>query len=128
MVKEQKDHKERNEKYPETQKNEILETIKNGEVFDSKKELQSQEDINEKIRQEIESMELDDAQVAQTKNHANKINDLDNQKKIKNLLALAKKKGVIYSVKVAQAMNDPYILDTFHDMLAREGYYKKFMK
>lgn len=45
---------------------------------------------------------------------------------IKLLLETAKKKGVVEAVAAAKKINDPYLLDIFHDVLAKEGLYKKF--
>lgn len=83
---------------------------------------------HQKIRQEIEAMDLDDSLKIQAQTQAQSIQFLDAQKKIKNLLQIAKVRGVVYAVKVAKEMNDPYLLDIFHDALAKEGYYKNFIK
>jgi hypothetical protein len=80
------------------------------------------------LRQEIENMELDDQAKLQVQSHANDLQSLQHNEKIKNLLQIAKTKGVIFAVNVAKKMNDPYLLDVFHDMLAKEGYYKEFFK
>ena len=64
----------------------------------------------------------------ESENKAKQIQVLGEEEKIENLLKLAKEKGVAYAVKVAQDMNDPYILDIFHDVLVREGMWKKFEK
>ena len=47
---------------------------------------------------------------------------------IKKLLEIAREKGVVFAIKVAKSMNDPFLLDTLHDALAKEGYYKDFVK
>ncbi len=93
-----------------------------------KKELTEKEIIDRQIRQEIENMDLNDSLKTETQVQADKIRSLKEQEKIKNLLKIAKDKGVIFAVNVAKKMNDPYILDTFHDTLAKEGYYKEFLK
>ena len=93
-----------------------------------KKELTKERASNQQLRQEIESMDLDDGLKKQAANSASTIKSLDDPKKIKKLLELARLKGITYAVHVAKQMNDPYILDTFHDVLAKEGYYKKFSK
>ncbi|HOF42538.1 MAG TPA: hypothetical protein PLF30_00050 [Candidatus Moranbacteria bacterium] len=47
------------------------------------------------------------------------ITDADSQ--VQHLVDLAQQKGVFHAVKVAQHMEDNYILDTFHDkLLAKE--------
>jgi hypothetical protein len=93
-----------------------------------KTEFREDEIIHKKIRREIETMDLDENLKLQASAKANDMRSLDSKEKIKTLLQIAQKKGVIFAVKVAKNMNDPYILDTFHDALAKEGYYKKFLK
>ncbi|MBX4200871.1 hypothetical protein KW786_01960 [Candidatus Parcubacteria bacterium] len=83
---------------------------------------------NSKLREEIENMDVDDSLKSQVQSDAANIALLEEGKKIKNLLALAKSKGVVYAVKIAQNMNDPYLLDKFHDLLIEKGYYKEFTK
>lgn len=46
---------------------------------------------------------------------------IDAETQVQHLVAIASQKGVVHAVKVAQHMQDNYILDTFHDrMLADE--------
>jgi len=73
-------------------------------------------------------MDLDDNLKIHMQSQAQEIQSLEENEKVKSLLKIAKEKGVIFSVNVAKKMNDPYILDTFHDVLAKEGYYKEFLK
>jgi hypothetical protein len=79
-------------------------------------------------RKEIEKADVDDSLKSQLGTHSGAIKNLDDQQKIKKLLQLAQKKGVVFAVKVAKNMDSPYILDTLHDALAKEGYYKSFLK
>ena len=46
---------------------------------------------------------------------------------IKHLLAIAEEKGLEYSIKEAQKKNDPFLLDIYHDVLARDAAYKRFL-
>ncbi len=46
---------------------------------------------------------------------------------IKNLLAIAEEKGLEYSIKEAQKRNDPFLLDIYHDVLAKDAAYKRFL-
>jgi hypothetical protein len=46
---------------------------------------------------------------------------------IKNLLAIAEEKGLEYSVKEAQKKNDPFLLDVYHDVLAKDAVYRRFL-
>ncbi len=48
--------------------------------------------------------------------------------KIKNLLNLAEEKGLERSIKEAEKENDPFLLDVYHDVLAKEAAYKRFLE
>lgn len=94
-----------------------------------KKEHQEEERVaSEGLRREIELMELDEKLKDEAEQKAKKIQFLADDDKLKNLLELAKTKGILFAIKTAQTINDPYLLDTFHDILAKEGYYKTFEK
>lgn len=82
----------------------------------------------QKLREKIEKTDLDDRLKTQAAAQAQSIKSLQDSKKIKKLLEIAKNKGIVYAVNVAKKVNDPYILDTLHDALANKGYYKEFLK
>ena len=46
---------------------------------------------------------------------------------IKKLLAIAEEKGLEHSIKEAQKRNDPFLLDIYHDVLAKDAAYKRFL-
>jgi negative regulator of genetic competence, sporulation and motility len=108
--------------------------------FDSKKEVKAetnvekkeslQEDkiISEELRREIELMQLDENLKKEAEQKSNKVQFLADDDKLKELIRIAKDKGVIYAIQVCKKMNDPFLLDTLHDILAKEGYYKNFIK
>lgn len=87
-----------------------------------------EEAIKEQLKKEIDLIDVDDSLKKEAEAKANKIGALDEERKLKKLLAIAKSKGVIFAIKVANEMKDPYILDIFHDLLVKEGLYKKFAK
>lgn len=91
------------------------------------KERLSEERIKE-LREKIERIDLEDALKIKAAREANKIKSLPDQKMIEKLMDIAKRKGVVYAVEVAKKMNSDYILDTFHDMLAENGFYENFLK
>lgn len=94
-----------------------------------KKEMSSDEKIvSEELKREIELMQVDDNLKKEAEQKAGKIQFLADDEKLKNLLAVAREKGVVFAIKVAKSMNDPFILDALHDALAKEGYYQKFIK
>ena len=108
--------KARAERTPEEQ----LELEKNRFPIEQEKEIQKQ------LRREIEMMELTPELQKEAVQKAKKIEFLGEKEKLEHLLIIAEEKGVEFAVRVAKEMNDPYVLDIFHDMLAKEGFYKKF--
>lgn len=100
--------------------------IESREVVEKKEEPPKKE--TESLREKIGKMDLYESSKQQVKAQAEQIKLLQDEEKIKKLLEIATKKGVVYTINVAQKMNDPYILDKLHDTLANEGYYKKFLK
>jgi len=56
------------------------------------------------------------------------IKDFNAEGKLRSLLELVQSKSVPFAVATAQAMDDAYILDVFHDLLAKGGFYKDFIK
>ena len=112
---------------------EIPDTEKVSEVFSQelesaeKKETPERDDFQQ-LKDSVEKMDLSDDLKKQANVTAQSIKSLDLEKKMKQLLELAKQKGVIYAVHVAKNMDDPYVLDMLHDMLAQDGLYKSFLK
>ena len=84
--------------------------------------------IREKLEEEIKMIELVPELREESKQKASQIKNLDEEGKITRLLNLAKEKGVAFAVETARNMKDPYLLDVFHDVLAKDGLYKKFIK
>ena len=95
-----------------------------------KRELLSEREkiIREKLEREIATMELSPEMTEEAKKKAKQIKALDVKGKLKQLLDLAEEKGVAFAIGVAKDMKDPYTLDVFHDILARDKLYKKFEK
>ena len=84
--------------------------------------------IADELRKEIELMEVDEATKDEAKKKAEKIDFMGEKEKIEHLLQIAKEKGLVFAIKTAREMKDPYVLDILHDILAREGYYKDLKK
>jgi len=106
-----------------------IEFKKEAEPAPEKKEVLSQDKlVAEELKREIEMMDLDENLKKEAEEKAKKITFLGDDQKLEHLLKIAKEKGVVYAVKVAKDMNDPFLLDTFHDLLAREGMYQNFTK
>jgi len=93
-----------------------------------KKRVSYEKAVSEELKREIEMMQADEKTKLAAEKSAQKIQFLGQEEKIEHLLKIADEKGVVFAVKVAKSMNDPYLLDIFHDVLAREGLYKNFIK
>jgi hypothetical protein len=81
--------------------------------------------VSAELRDEIAKMEADEGAKAEAEKKAEKIEFLGEKEKIEHLLQIVKEKGVVFAIQVARKMNDPYLLDILHDILAQEGFYKK---
>ena len=115
---------------PEELAKRIFEEIQEKKERGEEKEfLTAEEKINkEKLRREIELMKINPELQDEARKKAQEIKELDVQGKIKNLLLAAEQEGVAFAVKIAEGLKDPYLLDVFHDILARDGLFKRFKK
>ena len=84
--------------------------------------------VEEKITEELNKMKLMPDFDEEIEKETIQIQSLKKEGKLVRLLELTKEKGVSFAIVVAKKMKDPYTLDAFHDILSREGYYKKFSK
>lgn len=84
--------------------------------------------IREELKREIEMMELTPELREEAKKKAKEIESLGEEGKLQRLLDLAQEKGVAFAVGVAKDMKDAATLDTLHDILAKDGFYKRFMR
>ena len=48
---------------------------------------------------------------------------IDAQSQVQHLVEIASQKGIVHAVKVAQHMQDNYVLDAFHDKLLSEEFH-----
>ena len=124
--------KKTSEIIPEKEKN-FIEEGKAPEVSVERKsekveEKTEKEIVEEKISEELNKMKLMPDLDEEIEKETLQINSLQKEGKLLRLLELAKEKGVSFAVIVAKKMKDPYTLDAFHDILSREGYYKKLSK
>jgi len=99
------------------------EELKNRELLSDDEKV-----IREKLENEIAKIKLDPKQEKEAEKKRAQIEMLDEKEKVKRLLNLAEQKGLAFSVKVAKDMDDPYVLDVFHDILAKDRYFEKFEK
>jgi len=113
---------------PSSVEQEVSSIPETEKVREARETAQDEKVISEELKREIELMDVDDNLKKLAEQKANKIQFLADDDKLKNLLEVAREKGVAFAIKVAKSMNDPFILDTLHDALAQEGYYKDFKK
>lgn len=116
------------------EKKNIWETEKEKAGFAEKTEAEKdrlperqEKDIIGELRKEIEEMQLEPGLAKEAEKKAKKIEFLGEKEKLEHLMRLAREKGVEFAVKVARNMGDPYILDLFHDLLVKEGFYRNFL-
>lgn len=93
-------------------------------VPEKKENAEDEKIIAQELKRELDLMEADEGAKKEAESKAKKIKFLGEEEKLERLLEIARKHGVVQAIQVAKSMNDPYILDTLHDILAREGYYK----
>jgi FtsZ-interacting cell division protein ZipA len=117
----------------EKTRKELIEDIYSGK----KEELKEKEPLPENERVELDNIREEVARAEEAKpeiterakEEAGQIDlILGKEGKLKRLLDVAEEQGVIFSVAVAKKMEDPFTLDILHDILARDGFYKKFRK
>ncbi len=110
-------------------KEKVLESEK--KVVEEKKEIVEEKKIEtESAKEEPKKEEVKKEEVApvaspippssRVRKQIKSLKSLDRQSQIKSLCYLAFKKGLDFAVEVARGLNDPYILDEFHDVLVDE--------
>jgi hypothetical protein len=101
---------------------------KEKEIVERKELTQREKEEREKLREEIEKAKLSPEEKINVQREAEKLKQESVKGRIKHLLDLAEYQGLTYAVKVAKEMKDPLTLDLFHDILAKNGLFKKFLK
>jgi len=124
---------------PDSEKKEFKDTEKlvrewfpgklEGEEAIKKRELSEEERVEkEKLKEEIEKLSISPEKEIEALKEAEEIKERDAEGKIKYLLNLAQDKGLDYSIKVAEKTGDALLIDLFHDILVKEGLFRKFLK
>ncbi|MCK4453740.1 hypothetical protein KAU51_00070 [Candidatus Parcubacteria bacterium] len=105
------------------------ETIEEREEVLEKKELtETEKEARKELEKEIKKVKLSSQAKIQAQKQAEDIKKGTVQGKIQHLLDLAQTQGLAYAVEVVRKMDDPYLLDLFHDTLAKQGLFKKFLE
>jgi len=95
-----------------------------------KKETSSEEQfIAKELKREIELMKIDPELEKEAENKSKEIEFLGEKDKIEYILQVAREReDPVLAIKLAVKTKDAFILDIVHDTLAKEGFYRKFMK
>lgn len=96
------------------------------EILERKELTETEKEEREKLKEEIEKIKLPASTEMDVLKKAEKMQGQTIQRKISNLLDLAQTKGISFAIKIAKETKDPYLIDLFHDILVKEGMYKKF--
>ncbi len=116
------------EKWPKEEYKEKPSIVEDKEAVLEKKELTEEEkDIHGELEKELQKVKLSSQAQAQAQKEAEDLKKETVKGKVKRLLDLAQSKGLAYSVEVVKKMDDAYLLDLFHDTLAKGGLFKKFL-
>ena len=118
-----------------TEEKKALGKEKKSEVKEKLKEIyQSELEKEKKAEQETESFKKEQfgagtgTAAPQAKNQkqvsddTGKIKKMDQKNQVKALIKLVFEKNIAYAVKVARNIDNPYVLDEFHDTLVDEYY------
>ncbi len=116
---------------------EVIEHINRvfNEVKESKAELDnSLKEEKKRLKEELlnvinfEAISANEAVEKVREEELNKILVGDEIVKIKQLFEVARDKGLYYATELCKKAKDPFLLDLFHDILAKDGFYKRFLK
>lgn len=90
----------------------------------SEEETREREELIKKIKEK--ELELSSQKRIAILKEGEKIKKQTVQRQIDYLLFLVQQYGLTFAINAAKATNDPFLIDLFHDILAKEGLYKKF--
>jgi len=99
---------------------------KEGKEVLSEKEKIIKEEMEQELKREVLKLSRNPQLKDDAQKTAQKIKDLNLDGKLERLFKIAQTKGIKIAVYVAQQTNDHYLIDTFHDLLAKDETYKKF--
>ena len=129
MEKSYEEIKEQTQKESSQEQPSLKETVEHKEKVSENIELHEKaKEARGEIEKEIEKIRLSPQAKVQIQKQAEDIKKQAVKSKIQHLLDLAQTQGIVFAVAVAKKMNDPYLLDLFHDNLAKQGIFKKFLE
>lgn len=83
---------------------------------------EAKEGVVDREKIEVGSMPTTQINPAQIQKQSQQISALDPQNQVKSLCNLAFQKGLDFAIQTARNLNNPYVLDAFHDALVDELY------
>ena len=98
-----------------------------GRILEKEKLSREEKEPRKELEKELQKIKLSSQEQVQVQKEAEDLKKQTAEGKIKRLLDLAQSKGLAYSVEVVKKMDDAYLLDVFHDTLAKGGLFKKFL-
>ena len=98
------------------------------EILEKMELTEEEKQTRRELEEEIEKIKLSPQTKVQARKQAEEMKKQSAKGKIQHLLDLAQAQGVAYAVEVVRKMDDPYLLDLFHDILAKQGLFKKFIE
>jgi len=114
--------------FPEGKKESSLKRPEEAERVEVKRRELSEEEIKEKeeLLRRITEAELPLELSLEAEKEADKLREGTVKERIEKLLELAEEKGLLYAVEVAKKAENPLVMDLFHDILAKNGLFKRF--
>lgn len=102
------------------------EILQEPETKEKELTLEKQKEIlKETVLEQISKVQpVSDGQQKATDQSAKQVQAEPREKQIKLLTDLAFEKGVVHAIEVAKRLDNPYLLDEFHDALVDELYNK----
>ena len=129
--------KEKSKRTPEDKEKDIVEPSierKYGESVLQDKERAPEKEAGEpsideivKLQELYQKAQLSEDEEKEAEREKHKILHLEEEKKISHLLDLVESRGLKFAFVVVKKLDDPYILDRFHDELAKEERFKKYI-
>lgn len=113
--------KQRAEELLEAKTRRIEQFLKEVEPYLTKEEEQAKQQLS----QELAGAAPPPAAQQKIQKHTEKIQGLPLKVKLERLVELAFEEGPLVAVRVAQRLNDAFLLDALHDTLAKDKLYEK---
>ena len=98
------------------------------EEVERKKLTEEEKEERKKFKEEIKKVKLPHEKRLEAQKEADTLREETVKGKVSHLLDLARTKGVVFADRVARESKNPLIIDLFHDILAKNGLFKKFPK